>query len=144
MKMRDPFENDPFFSGGSSFGNMDEMMNRMQANMHHKMSSIESQMGSGGRFIKQTSKTTSKTGPDGRPIQETYNTHAMGGVGRDGKRVIDRKQTYEHSGTGLSKVAHERMLNDKGRKVVNERMGGNQNSYDHYKNMREGDASSFD
>jgi hypothetical protein len=30
---------------------------------------------------------------------------------------------YDNSGTGLQKASHERMLNDKGRKVVKERMG---------------------
>jgi hypothetical protein len=45
---------------------------------------------------------------------------------------------YENTGTGFKKVGHERMLNDKGRKVVRENLGGSQgahNSYDYYKGM---------
>jgi len=30
---------------------------------------------------------------------------------------------YDNTGTGLQKASHERMLNDKGRKVVKERLG---------------------
>lgn len=36
------------------------------------------------------------------------------------------------------------MLNDKGRKMVKERVGQNMNSYDHYKNMREEEGDTFD
>lgn len=44
---------------------------------------------------------------------------------------------YDNTGTGLQKASHERMLNDKGRKVVKEKMGNQMNSYDYYKNMRD-------
>lgn len=36
------------------------------------------------------------------------------------------------------------MLNDKGRKVVKEKLGNQMNSYDHYKNMREEEGHDFD
>ena len=51
---------------------------------------------------------------------------------------------YSHTGTGLQKASHERMMGDQGRKVVKERLGHNVNSYDHYKNLREEQASDFD
>ena len=51
---------------------------------------------------------------------------------------------YDHTGTGLQKASHERMLNDKGRKIVKERLGNQMNNYDHYKGLREEDAGQFD
>jgi len=36
------------------------------------------------------------------------------------------------------------MLNDKGRKVVKERIGDKMNSHDHYRNMREEESHQFD
>ena len=53
---------------------------------------------------------------------------------------------YDNTGTGLQKASHERMLNDKGRKVVKEQIKGTgqTNSYDYYKNMRDEDGSQFD
>lgn len=51
---------------------------------------------------------------------------------------------YDNTGTGMQKASHERMLNDKGRKVVKERIGNQQSSYDHYKNMREDEGEHFD
>jgi len=36
------------------------------------------------------------------------------------------------------------MLNDKGRKIVKERVGNQMNSHEHYKNIREDDIDHFD
>lgn len=59
--------------------------------------------------------------------------------------MIERQQMYDHTGTGLQKASHERMLNDRGRKIVKERgAGGELTNYDHYKNMREEEAPEFD
>ena len=52
---------------------------------------------------------------------------------------------YENSATGLKKAAHERMLNDKGRKIIKEQVGNSHfNNFDQYKNMHSGDAGNFD
>ena len=52
---------------------------------------------------------------------------------------------YENKQAGVQKASHERMLNDRGRKVIKEKMGQNNfNSYDHFKGMHANDASNFD
>jgi hypothetical protein len=51
---------------------------------------------------------------------------------------------YENSGTGLTKASHERMLNDKGRKIIKEKVGSNYNKFDHFKGMGMNDAGQFD
>ncbi len=52
---------------------------------------------------------------------------------------------YEHTGNGLKKASHERTLNDRGRKVVKEKLGDSHfQSYDHYKNMTSADGNQFD
>lgn len=81
---------------------------------------------------------------NGRPIKEKYQHNVHGAIGEDGKRIGERQQMYEHSGTGLQKIAHERMLDKQGRKVVRERLGDQMNSYDHYKHIREDEADRFD
>ena len=35
---------------------------------------------------------------------------------------MDRKQIYNNTSTGLAKTSHERLLNDKGRKVIKEQV----------------------
>jgi hypothetical protein len=54
-------------------------------------------------------------------VQERYQNKVAGAIG-GGNRVVERQQMYDHSGTGLQKASHERMLNDQGRKIVKERM----------------------
>jgi len=44
----------------------------------------------------------------------------------------------------MQKASHEKMYNDKGRKVVKERLGNQMNSQEHYKNMREEEAGAFE
>ena len=44
----------------------------------------------------------------------------------------------------MKKASHERMLNDRGRKVIKENAGNGFNSYDHYKNMHQSDFPGFD
>lgn len=51
---------------------------------------------------------------------------------------------FENQTQGVSKASHERMLNDRGRKIVKERMGGNQRNFDHFKNIHSNDAENFD
>ena len=82
---------------------------------------------------------------NGRPVEEKYATKAKGAMGYGGNRIVERHQMYENTGTGLQKIANERMLNDQGRKVVRERIGTDGvNSYDHYRNLRQEQASAFD
>lgn len=66
--------------------------------------------------------SSTKLDENGRPIQERYQNKVAGAIG-NGNRVVERQQMYDNTGTGLQKASHERMLNDKGRKVVKEKIG---------------------
>ena len=145
--MSDPFSNDPFFSdsGFGSFGRADDMMRKMEDNMRKQMADMPraSDLGQ-GQFMKQTVHTQMKIGKDGKPIKETYQTKAHGAIG-GGNRLVDRQQIYENTGTGMHRAAHERMINDQGRKIIKERIGDSQiNNFDHFKNMGASDAGHFD
>lgn len=144
---RDPFMNDPFFAD-SGFGRMDQMMNNMRKQMKQMMNtdhmgSIGGGSGGNGHFVQQTFVSSTKMDANGRPIQEKYQNKVAGAIG-NGNKVIERQQLYDNSATGLQKASHERMLNDKGRKVVRERIGDQMNSHDHYRNMREEESHQFD
>lgn len=43
----------------------------------------------GGKFVKQTYSSSTKIGPDGRPVKETYQTNSKGGFGA-GNKVVER------------------------------------------------------
>ena len=55
---------------------------------------------------------------------------------------------YENTGNGHQKMAHERMMNGQGRKVIKQRIGGNggpQESNEIYRgSVNPGNASNFD
>lgn len=102
---------------------------------------------SGGKFMTQKFVSSTKIGPDGRPIKESYQSKAHGVYGGNAKpELVERKQMYQNSGTGYEKAAHERMYQGKGRKVVieNDRGSNRQNSYNYYKGLREEEAPDFD
>lgn len=97
--------------------------------------------------MQQKFVSSTKIGRDGRPIKESYQTKTNGVLGRGSKpEILERKQMYQNTGTGLEKAGLERMYHGKGRKVVyeNDRSSGYQNSYNHYKGLRETDAQDFD
>lgn len=105
-------------------------------------------MGPGsGKFMSQKIVSSTKLGSDGRPVKESYQTKTHGVYGGGSKpEILERKQMYQHTGTGLEKAAVERMYQGKGRKVVyeNDRSSGSNNSYNYYKGLRENDAPDFD
>lgn len=85
-----------------------------------------------------------KRGEDGKMKNEIYQTRSHGAVG-GGNRVVDRQQMYENKETGFKKASHERMLNDRGRKVIKEKAGDSHvGNYDHYKNMHSDGVQDFD
>ena len=64
--------------------------------------------------------------------------------GKNGKTVSERQQAYKNTGTGVDKLAHEKMMDSQGRKVVKERKNGNVEQYDHYYNLNEENRDEFD
>ncbi len=118
--MSDPFENDPFFSGKSMFGGMDKMMSQMRSNM---LEGFNMPKGGGNHFQMQSYSNKTVIGPDGKPVSEVYQTKTKGAIGPDGKKISERQQMYDNSYTGHQKMAHERMLDGQGRKVIKQRVG---------------------
>ena len=55
-------------------------------------------------------------GPDGQMRQENYYENNLG-QHRSGQTISQKQQAYRNT-DGLNRIAEERMLNDKGRKIV--------------------------
>eukprot|EP01016_Furgasonia_blochmanni_P007338 TRINITY_DN12944_c0_g1_i2.p1 TRINITY_DN12944_c0_g1~~TRINITY_DN12944_c0_g1_i2.p1 ORF type:complete len:512 (-),score=47.44 TRINITY_DN12944_c0_g1_i2:104-1579(-) len=98
-----------------------------------------------GEFTVFSGSLISAIGIDetGKPIQQNYFSNSVATKGADGNLT---RQGYQNTGTGLERIAQERMLNDQGRKYVKERIKGQgeQNVYTYYKNMEEEQAEEFD
>lgn len=44
---------------------------------------------------------TASTDKNGRPVKEVFQQSTKGAIGPDGKKISERQQMYEHTGTGL-------------------------------------------
>ena len=64
------------------------MMKEMRNSM---MNGMDGSVGNGqSRFQTMSYSSSTKIGPDGKPISETYQTKTKGAVGPDGKRISER------------------------------------------------------
>lgn len=83
-------------------------------------------------------------GPDGRMIQEKYFDNNAVARGTNGHTISERQQGYKNS-DGIDRFAHERMMNDKGRKHLRERdRTGQVTTTNHYLNMDENQVEAFE
>lgn len=65
------------------------------------------------------------------------------GEHRGGQTISQKQQAYRNT-DGLNRIAEERMLNDRGRKIVREKRGNDIEETMHYYNIDEEEASAFD
>ncbi len=76
----------------------------------------------------------------GRPQRETYQTQSIKQTDQDGKKIKEKQQAYQNSKSGVQKAAHERVLNDKGVKIIKARNSNTGEEYEHnvFKGLKEG------
>ena len=139
------FSQDPFSSMNRMMSNMREMANNMFSQFED-MSSLRpsGNFNSGPSFYSQTIVQSTKLDSNGRPVVEKFRSEAKGKIDSQQGLIGERKQAYAHSGTGLEKYGHERVIGNKGRKVVKEKMGDKERNSDVYKNMNDAEALEFD
>jgi hypothetical protein len=58
---------------------------------------------------------------------------------KDGKRIQETQQAYQNTKNGVEKASHERLLNDKGHKIVKQRnhQQGEELEHNYFKGMGE-------
>ena len=76
-----------------------------------------------GNFISQTFVSAQKIGPDGRVHREDYFKNNINGLSESGKRIGQSEEMYKNTGTGVKKMAQQRVLDDRGYKVVKSKVG---------------------
>merc|ERR1719511_295248 len=113
------------------FGMMDQMMMGMN----------EGSAGSGG-FSSSTMMMSMNIGPDGQVHTEKF---ASSSVGDRDKRIAETQQAYSNSSTGADKMSLERQMQDRGRKMVKERInGGDERQTEMFRGFDESQAHEFD
>jgi hypothetical protein len=99
-----------------------------------------------GSYIQQSYVSSVKYNKDGQPEKETYKTQMIRQTDKDGKRIQETQQAYQNSQTGIEKASHERLLNDRGHKVVKQRNRnqGEELEHNYFKGIGENDLQQFE
>ncbi len=99
-----------------------------------------------GSYYQKSYVSTVKYDKDGRPHKESYQSQTIKQTDKDGQKIQESQQAYQNTKTGIQKASHERLLNDKGHKVVRQRNRNLAEQYEHnyFKGMNEGDLPQFE
>lgn len=97
-----------------------------------------------GNFVSQTYVYSQKMGPDGKPQVEKYFKSDVGGRNAEGKLIKQAEEMYKNTGTGVKKIAHERVLDGKGHKAVKTKLGsGDEEIQNMFHGLEESDQQDF-
>ena len=81
----------------------------------------------------------------GQPKEESYQSQAIKQFGEGGHSISERQEAYKNSMTGIQKAAHQRLLDDRGTKLIKQRNvnTGEQSEHNILKGITENDVSGF-
>ena len=93
-----------------------------------------------GTVITKSYVSSVKFDKNGQPHKETFQSQSIKQTDKEGKKIQERQQAYQNTKSGVQKAAHERLLNDKGVKVVKAKNVNTGDEYEHnlYKGLNEG------
>ena len=101
-------------------------------------------MGAPGTMISKTymSKIDYSSG---QPQEESYQSQAIKQFGEGGHNISERQEAYKNSYTGVQKAAHQRLLDDRGTKLIKQRNvnTGEQSQHNILKGLQENEVDSF-
>ena len=81
----------------------------------------------------------------GEPKEESYQSQAIKQFGEGGHSISERQEAYKNSMTGIQKAAHQRLLDDRGTKLIKQRNvnTGEQSEHNIYKGIQESEVGGF-
>ena len=82
---------------------------------------------------------------DGTPKKESYQSQSIKQFGNDGHNISERQEAYKNSSTGLQQAALQRLLDDKGTKIIRQRniLTGSHEQHNLYQGITENDLNNF-
>jgi len=128
------------FGGFGDFGSMRSPSNFMS-------SGTQSTRNQGPqRVISKTYVYQSKKDASGNTYHEKYFSHNYAMKGSDGTTIVERQEGYHNSGNNLQRIAEERRINAKAKKMTQERIKGQDYLAKNiqYHNMGEEEINHFD
>jgi len=144
-----------------SDGMMQNMQNMQNMNnMNNKQQMTTGEPGQGGQRGLFISMQSGGTGPGtmisktycskidfsgGQPKEESYQSQAIKQFGEGGHSISEQQEAYKNTMTGVQKAAHQRLLDDKGTKLIKQRNinTGEQSEHNILKGIQENEVSGF-
>ena len=114
---------------------MNSMFNDMESHFSEVAMSSGNGMNGGGQIYKRTVVEKYKPGPGGAHQLERYEDKVAKAYG-NGHKVTERQQLYQNS-AGYQKAGHERSMDNRGRKLVCEKIGQEERYKNYFKNLEE-------
>jgi len=106
---------------------------------------MESSKNGPAKVMTKSYVQATKLDSNGNKYTENYFSNNFAMRGDDGTTMSERQQAYQNSLNKQEKIAEERMLNNKGKKLVQERIrGGPVNKTQHFYNLDENRVPDFD
>ena len=137
----------------------DGMMQNMQ-NMNNNQQMTTKEPGQGGQRGLFISMKSGGSGPGtmisktycskidysgDQPKEESYQSQAIKQFGEGGHSISEQQEAYKNTMTGVQKAAHQRLLDDRGTKLIKQRNvnTGEQSEHNIYKGIKESEVSGF-
>ena len=81
----------------------------------------------------------------GQPKEESYQSQAIKQFGEGGHSISEQQEAYKNSMTGVQKAAHQRLLDDRGTKLIKQRNinTGEQSEHNILKGLYENEVTGF-
>ena len=81
----------------------------------------------------------------GQPKEESYQSQAIKQIGEGGHSISEQQEAYKNSMTGIQKAAHQRLLDEKGTKLIKQRNinTGEQSEHNILKGLQENEVDGF-
>ena len=100
-------------------------------------------LGNGTMISKTYCKKVDYSG--GQPHEESYQSQSIKQRGQDGHNISERQEAYKNSATGVQKAANQRVLDDRGIKMIKQRNvnTGTHEEHNVLKGLREDEVNNF-
>jgi hypothetical protein len=130
-----------------AFGNLADCENDMNDfNRFSRLPDNLSRSQGPSKVMMRSYVQSTKMDPQGRKYDEKYFSNDFAVRGEDGTTVGERQQGYRNSNSNIERIAEERLMNGRGKKLIQERHIGEQNGNRmmRYMGMDENNVQDFD
>lgn len=98
-----------------------------------------------GTCISKSYVSSTKYNEKGEPETETYQNQSIKHMDKDGHKIHEKQEAYKNSLNGVEKVSHQKTLDGKGHKIIQERnkKTGQKSQHEIFRKLKKEDLNEF-